>query len=27
LLTKDGKVQRIRIDGDSGQRMKGRPRR
>jgi hypothetical protein len=26
-LTKDGKVQRIRIDGDSGQRMKGRPRR
>jgi uncharacterized membrane protein YkoI len=27
LLTKDGKVQRIRIDGDSGQRMRGRPRR
>ncbi len=27
LLTKDGKVQRLRIDGDSGQRMKGRPRR
>jgi uncharacterized membrane protein YkoI len=27
LLTKDGKVKRIRIDGDSGQRMPGRPRR
>jgi uncharacterized membrane protein YkoI len=27
LLTKDGKVKRIRIDGDSGQRMQGRPRR
>jgi uncharacterized membrane protein YkoI len=27
LLTQDGKVQRLRIDGDSGQRMKGRPRR
>lgn len=26
LLTKDGKVKRIRIDGDSGQRMQGRPR-
>jgi len=27
LLTKDGKVKRLRIDGDSGQRMQGRPRR
>jgi len=27
LLTKDGRVKRIRIDGQSGQRMQGRPRR
>lgn len=27
LLTKDGKVKRIRIDEGSGQRMQGRPRR
>jgi len=27
LLTKDGKVKRIRIDGDSGRQMRGRPRR
>ena len=27
MLTKDGKVKRIRIDGDSGQRMQGRPGR
>ncbi|MDJ0807204.1 MAG: ribosome biogenesis GTPase RsgA [Gammaproteobacteria bacterium] len=27
LLTKDGKVKRIRIDGKSGKRMKGRGRR
>ena len=27
VLTKDGKVKRIRIDGDSGRRMQGRPRR
>jgi uncharacterized membrane protein YkoI len=27
MLTKDGKVKRIRIDGDSGRRMQGRPRR
>ena len=27
LLTKDGKVKRIRIDGGSGQRMRQRPRR
>jgi uncharacterized membrane protein YkoI len=27
LLTKDGKVKRIRIDGDTGRRMQGRPRR
>ena len=27
LLTKDGKVKRIRIDGNSGKRMQGRSRR
>lgn len=27
LLTKDGKVKRIRIDGKSGKRMQGRSRR
>ena len=27
MLTKDGRVKRIQIDGDSGQRMPGRPRR
>lgn len=27
LLTKDGKVKRIRIDSSSGQRVQGRPRR
>ena len=27
LLTKDGRVKRIRIDGQSGKRMRGRPRR
>ncbi len=27
LLTKDGKVERIRINSSSGQRMRGRPKR